>query len=449
MIAQGLFTFFIDPILRAPTIGCMLMCLTAGLMGVFIFLRKQSLIGEALSHTAYPGVILGAMIAGLLSIEENDELFISLSVFFGAFLTASLGIWSIQALEKWMKVPRDAALCFVLSTFFGVGLTLTSEVQFSLTAIYRQVLTYFYGQAATMTDIHIVIYGILALIVLVVICSLYKELQVVVFDRRYAQSLGIRVDFIENLLFFLVALAVIIGIRSVGVVLMSAMLIAPAVAARQFTSRLSVLLILAAFFGMGSGFLGNYFSVQLTETLSLWYPAARIILPTGPMIVVVAMAICIFSLLFAPERGLLVRLWRMANFRHTCVCENILKVMFRLSPHAALTIRQLAKYQTLSLCYLNFLLSRMARKGWIEGKKKHGYRLKKAGYARAEKIVRLHRLWEVYIVHNKEKGNPCLHCSFEEMEQILTPELERKLTSSLPDKEQELYFSSLEELHVR
>src|SRR5262249_37076291 len=163
-------------------------------------------------------------------------------------------------------VPSDAALCFVLSTFFGIGLTITSEVQFSFTSLYKQTLTYLYGQAATMTDIHIVIYGVLALVVMIMILLLYKELQVMTFDRQYAKSLGIRVRSIDLLLFILVAIAVIIGIRSVGVVLMSAMLIAPAVAARQFTNRLSILLMLAAFFGMLSGFLGNYFSVQLTES---------------------------------------------------------------------------------------------------------------------------------------------------------------------------------------
>lgn len=336
MIAQSFFSFFIDPILRAPTIGCMLMCLAASLIGVIVFLRKQSLIGEAISHAAYPGIILGVILAGALSLGESDELHFSLLALSGAFMTAMLGLWVIHLLVKRMRVANDAALCFVLSTFFGVGLTLTSEVQFSFTALYKQVLTYLYGQAATMTDIHILIYGAFACVVVLIILVLYKELQIITFDPQYASSLGVQNKPIQQLLFFLIALAVIIGIRSVGVILMSAMLIAPAVAARQLTNRLSVLFVLAGIFGMSSGLLGVYFSVQFTEMFAEAYPTSRIILPTGPMIVLVATAICVVSLLFAPERGLLLRLWRIGRFRYRCLGENILKAIWRVDPYASM-----------------------------------------------------------------------------------------------------------------
>ncbi len=437
MVVQNLFSFFTDPILRAPTIGCMLMCLAASLIGVVVVLRKQSLIGEALSHAAYPGVILGVIGAGLLSIQESEDLSLSLLALGGAFLTALLGLWAIQSLEKYVRVPSDAALCFVLSSFFGVGLTLTSQVQFSFTALYKQALTYLYGQAATMTDIHIVIYGTLAFLILIVIVLLYKELQVITFDRQYAKSLGIPVKFIDSLIFFLVTLAIIIGIRSVGVVLMSAMLIAPVVAARQFTNRLSILFILAALFGMTSGFFGNYFSVQLTEVFARSYPAARIILPTGPMIVLVATLICLGALLFAPERGLLVRLLRIARFRYTSICENILKTMWRISPQSIMSLDQIAKYQATSRLYLKFLLWRMVQNGWIEQKKNHFYRLTPDGQHRAAKIVRLHRLWEVYLANYLGVGIERVHRNAEEMEHIITPELEKELTILLNDPKQD------------
>jgi len=437
VIAQSLFSFFTDPVLRAPTLGCMLMCLAASLMGVIVFLRRQSLIGEALAHASYPGVILGIVAAGLLAIPDGEELQLSVLILFGAFLTSLLGLWAIHFLEKKMRVPGDAALCFVLSTFFGIGLTITSEVQFSFTSLYKQSLNYLYGQAATMTDIHIVIYGVLALVVIVMILLLYKELQVITFDRAYAKSLGISVQTIDILLFILVAIAVIIGIRSVGVVLMSAMLIAPAVAARQFTNRLSILLMLAAFFGMLSGFFGNYFSVELTDLLSHAYPSARIILPTGPMIVLVATAICILALLFAPERGLLIRIWRIARFRFTCICENILKEMWRIDPKGIFSVEQVVKYQTISPFYLKWILWRMRRNGWIEQEANNAYRLTSDGQYRAANIVRLHRLWEVYLANYLGMGVERVHRNAEEMEHILTPELENELTLLLNDPKQD------------
>ena len=433
MIAQALFSFFTDPVLRAPTIGCMLMCLAASLMGVIVFLRRESLIGEAIAHASYPGVILGVIVAGGLSISESEELSLSILALIGAFFSALLGLGAIQFLEKKMHVSSDAALCFVLSSFFGIGLTMTSEVQFSFTRLYKQALTYLYGQAATMTDIHIMIYGILALIVIVVILLLYKELQVIVFDRQYAESLGIKVRSIDLFLFILVALSVIVGIRSVGVVLMSAMLIAPAAAARQFTNRLSVMLLLAAIFGLISGFFGNYFSVELTERFSKLYPAARMILPTGPMIVLVATAMCTISLFFAPERGLLIRLWRIFRFRYTCICENILKEMWRSDPSGVMTLNQVMEYQTISSFYLRFILKRMTQCGWIVKEKGNRYRLSSDGEHRAANIVRYHRLWELYLANYLGVGRERVHRNAEEMEHILTPELERELTLLLND----------------
>lgn len=437
MLAQSLFSFFTDSILRAPTIGCMLMCLAASLIGVIVFLRKQSLIGEALSHASYPGIIFGVIAAGCLNITEQEELLLSLIVLSGAFLTSLMGIWVIHLLEKRLHVPVDAALCFVLSTFFGVGITLTSEVQFTFTSLYKQVLSYLYGQAATMTDVHILIYGLLVCMVLLMILLCYKELQVITFDRQYAKSLGIRVKSMDSLLFFLVTLAVIIGIRSVGVVLMSAMLIAPAVAARQFTNHLSVLFILAAFFGISSGFLGNYFSVQLTEILSHLYPTARIILPTGPMIVLVATVLCVMALFLAPERGLLVRLWRIGRFRYRCICENILKAMWCIGPNSPISLQQIANYQSISRPYLHLILWRMFRNGWIQKEKKQVYRLTEEGQQRAAKIVRLHRLWEVYLANYLGMGAERVHRNAEEMEHILTPELEQALTLLLNDPKQD------------
>ena len=207
---------------------------------------------------SYPGVILGVLAAGVLQVHDTEELKLALFSLTGAFLTALLGLWTIHLLEKNLRVPGDAALCFVLSTFFGVGLTVSSEVQFSYTSLYKQALTYLFGQAATMTDSDIAIYGFFAGGIILVIFIFYKELKVLIFDRQYAISLGIPVKAMDTLLFILVTLSIIIGIRSVGVVLMSAMLIAPAVAARQFTNRLSILFILAASFAMISEFLGNY-----------------------------------------------------------------------------------------------------------------------------------------------------------------------------------------------
>jgi manganese/zinc/iron transport system permease protein len=437
MISSSPWVYFYDPVLRAPTIGSMLMCLAAALVGVLVFLRKQSLVGESLSHAAYPGVIMGVIIAGLFGIEEQAELTVALLIMGGAFVTSLLGLLTISFLETRLKVHSDSALCFVLASFFGIGLTLASEVQVRYTPLYSQVISYLYGQAATMTDVHILIYGLLSLFITLLILFFYKELQAISFDRHYAKALGIPVRRLDLILFLMIVLAVVIGIRSVGVILMSAMLIAPAAAARQYTDKLYIMLFLAAIFGVLSGFLGNFLSLELTTQWSESLAYRPISLPTGPMIVLVASALCFLSLLMAPGRGLLWRLIRIARFRRQCLQENILKSMWRLGAGNTLSFDQIKRYQNVSFLYLQGMLLALAFNGWIDRLGDSHFKLTKEGEIWAARIVRLHRLWEVYLADYLGVGAERVHRSAEEMEHILTPELEKELTLLLKDPKED------------
>jgi len=430
VVGSSLISYFVDPVLRAPTIGSMLMCFAAGLIGVIVFLRKESLVGESLSHATYPGVVLGALVAALWG--DDESLVISLGILVGSFLSACLGFWMVNFLQRRFRVKSDAALCFVLSAFFAVGITIASRMQFSHSTLYRQVQTYLYGQAATMTDVHIVIYGLLSLVVLLVVVLFYKELLVMTLDRDYARSLGIGVKWVDFLVFILVVMAVVIGIRSVGVVLMSAMLIAPAVAARQFSNKLSKVFIIAGVCGLISGFLGNYLSLEISMLLSRMYPGERVGVPTGPMIVVVASSLSVLALLFAPERGFLMRRLRANLFRNRCIRENLLKTMWKSGEGAVMEFSEIIQFQTGAKAYLKSMLHQLVRCGWVKKVEKK-YMLTSDGFHRASHIVRLHRLWEVYLVEYLGIGAEKVHHSAEEMEHIITPELERELTKLLQD----------------
>lgn len=429
---EPFWNYFTDPVLRAPTLGCMLMGLSAALIGVIAYLRKESLLGEALSHASYPGVILGAILAASMVDSYSDPLWLSILSVSVAFIFALLGNYLIHYLEVHWRIRSDSALCFVLSLFFGVGVLLASYVQFSNSSIYKQSLSYLYGQAATMNDKHIALYGILSLLVAGMIFLFYKEIKVLTFDRDYAHSIGLRVHLVDMAVLVFLSLSIVIGIRSVGVVLMSAMLIAPAAAARQYTHRLSFMLLLAGIFGILSGFLGNFFSVELGSYLSRLYPSDRVSLPTGPMIVMVASIICILSLFFAPERGFFVRVARVAIFRSRCLQENLLKAMWRQGKEEFFNLDAIRRTQTISKPYLFLLLLLLTRQGWLQ-RVRASFRLTPEGIHRAEHIVRLHRLWEVYLCDYLGIGAERVHKSAEEMEHILTPELEKELTSLLHD----------------
>lgn len=420
--------YFTDPVLRGPTIGCMLMSLSAALVGVLVFLRRESLIGESLSHAAYPGIMMGCIALGAFSIDEDAT--ITLWIMIGAFFSSILGLWSIHWLERSFKIRSDSALCFILALFFGIGLTIASHLQSLEPALYRKAQGYLYGQAATMTDFHIILYGALALFTILLITFFKNPLRLLLFDRTYAQTIGMNVWAFDQLVFTLVILAVIIGMRSVGVVLMSAMLIAPAAAARQYTHRMGPMLVLAAIFGAVSGFMGNYLSVELSYALLKSSGGSQSSFPTGPSVVVVSALICIISLMIAPERGLLRRAWRIAGYRYQCACENLLKFMWK---HGGLVSDGWDILGGVSPLLRRFILFRLKRNGWIFKSSPHDWSLTPEGKARAAKIVRLHRLWEVYLVEYLGVGGERVHKNAEEMEHVLTPELEMQLTLLLND----------------
>lgn len=411
--------YFIDPVYRGPMIGSILMSLSSSLIGVFVFLKKRSLLGESLSHATYPGVVLGIILYASFFSFQSD--WISLAVMIGASLTASMSLLLMNFLERRIKINSDTALCFSLSFFFSMGLIIASRLQFESPLLYKKSLIFLYGQVATMTDVHIAIYGVLSLFTMVFILSFFSSMQSVFFDREFSRSIGINVKTIDFLTFFFLILAIVIGISSVGIVLMSGMLIAPAVAARQFSNRLSVIFVLAAGFGVLSAVLGMIVSTELSFYTKLSFP-------TGPVIIFFAIVLALLSLFFAPKRGLLFRLVRLFLFKVRCVEENILKGIWQYQMKG---FDQIKKSHPLSSFFLRCLISHMISSGWIYRTKEKEYFLTKDGEKKAQQIVRLHRLWEVYLADFLGVGAEKVHRSADQIEHIITGDLEMKLAQFL------------------
>ncbi len=401
-------SFFLDPVLRAPTIGCMLMGLSSALIGVIVLLRKKSLIGEALSHAAYPGVMLTLFLLSCLTTYSEDLFFIFLLI--GGSLSSLLGLKVISFLEHELRIKSDAALCFVLSIFFGVGILFASRLQITAPLLYRQAQLFLYGQAATMTDIHIFIYALILTLVISFLLFYFRDLETLNFDRHFALSIGIPAKKLDNFTFLLLVLTIIVGIRSAGVVLMSGLLIAPAAAAKPLCKKFSHHLFFSGMIGCASGFLGNYLSLKI--------PQGAYSLPTGPTILLCATCFCLLSLILAPHKGILSRLIRAFIFRLHCQVENDLKAIWKAGHK-----------EKLESFWSHFFLK---KNKWIIHTDA-GYVLSVAGEFHAEKIVRLHRLWEVYLVDYMGQGIEKVHRSAEELEHLFTPALEKELTRLLKD----------------
>jgi manganese/zinc/iron transport system permease protein len=407
--------YFTDPILRAPTLGCILLCTAAALMGAVLFFQRRLMVSESISHAAYPGAVLGILVLSLFGPEYEEYSFIA--VLFGACFTSWLGLRVISYLERRQKIKSDPALCLTLAIFFGVGILLASWLQESAPMWVSQVSSLLYGQAATLTDAHVLIYGSLAFICLSVVTLAFRPLQTLLFDRAYAKTIGIQTKTVERLLFWLLLVSIVAGIRSVGVILMSGMLIAPVIVARQFSDRLKTVFFLSAIVGAFSGWIGNVLSVEI----ALKYEHIHI--PTGPMIVLVGSVLAILSMLFSPKRGVFFRLARLALFRLRCLEENVMKGIWKKGKIDKTELKRL--YPNSS-----FAIHRLIRQGWVvrEGR---SLCLTEDGRIKAGTIVRLHRLWELYLTEELGCHAGRVHHNAEDMEHILTPELERRLTKLL------------------
>ncbi len=274
---------FTDYTLRIVVLGSALLGAVSGILGTFAVLRREGLVGDALAHAALPGICLAFMVTGART---------PLILMIGAALSGWLGTLVLLRLVRDTKLEEDAGLGIVLSVFFGVGIVLLTFIQRGENAAQAGLDRYLFGQAATLLEEHVITMSVLGLAALVVLALLYKEFKVLTFDPTFAASIGLPAGRLNVILMSLVVVAIVIGLQTVGVVLMAALLVGPAAAARQWTDRLRNMILISGLIGAVAGATGALISVS----------AERI--PTGPMIILSLTVLVVFSLLFGRARGL-------------------------------------------------------------------------------------------------------------------------------------------------
>lgn len=272
-----------DYTLRNIGLGAAILGVVGGVLGSYAYLRRQSLLGDALAHAALPGVVIAFLVTGV----RQQEYLLA-----GAGVTAWLAAMLMLALLRYSRLKTDGALALVLSFFFGIGLTLLSHTQNSPRAAQAGLDGFIFGQAAAIVERDVWLMGALAVAALGLVWLLGKEFKLLTFDPDYLAALGFRAGWLGTLLTSLIVVAVMIGLQTVGVILMSAMLVTPAAAARQWTDRFEKMLLLAAAFGASAGIAGAVISATAPRT------------PTGPVVILCVTAIMAASLFFAPLRGL-------------------------------------------------------------------------------------------------------------------------------------------------
>ncbi|MDZ4764464.1 MAG: iron chelate uptake ABC transporter family permease subunit [Chloroflexota bacterium] len=291
-----------DYTLRTIVLGCALLGIANGALGAFALLRRQSLIGDSLSHAALPGVCIAFLLAG----ETKNPLILLI----GAAISGWLGSVLAAVITQNTRIKDDAAQGIVLATFFGTGYVLLSLIQSSAGAGQAGLDKYLFGSAASLIERDVQTIAVLSIVALSVLGWFYKEFKLLAFDGEFLASLGFPRRRLELLLTSLTVIVVVVGLQIVGVILMVAMLIAPAAAARQWTNRLSAMIGISMFVGAAAGVIGAVVSALEANT------------PTGPAIVLALTAMVIFSFAFGAERGLVWNALRARRNRRTALAHG-------------------------------------------------------------------------------------------------------------------------------
>jgi len=301
---------FSDYTLRTITLGTAILGAVTGMLGSFAVLRKQSLLGDAISHAALPGIAIAFLITGA---KDSNTLLL------GALVSGLIGTFWIRGIVKKTHLKSDTALGLILSLFFGFGMLLLTFIQKQPNANQAGLDKYLFGQAATLVESDVWLMAIVTALCLFVLLLFWKEFKILLFDADYTKTLGFNTKVIDILITSFIVLAIVLGLQTVGVVLMSAMLLAPAAAARQWTNSLSKMVLLAAIFGAFSGVFGTAISASQTN------------LSTGPVIVLVAAVFVVISFVFSPSRGLLFKQIRFIKNRRDLELHKTLAFMYHIA----------------------------------------------------------------------------------------------------------------------
>ena len=396
--------------------GVSLLGACAGLVGSFAVLRRRALVGDALAHAALPGLCLAFLIVG----ERNLPAMLA-----GALATGVLGVLVISGLRHGTRVKEDAAIGIVLSVFYGAGIVLTSWIQNLATHGSKAGLTtYILGQTAGITRQDVLLIAAVAAVCGLAIVLMAKEFKVVAFDPDFAGVQGWPAFRLDLLLMCLVALTVVVGLPMVGVVLMAALLIIPAAAARFWTDRLEVLLVLSAVFGLLIGAIGVIPSAYIPT------------LPGGPPIVLVGAGVFLASVLFAPRRGAIARLVANHRFRRTVAEQAALRVLYEivepgLPDLPAMSLAAIQDRKPRDEREIVSTLDRLERNGLVRRESDASWTFTAAGLKRAAAVTRAFRVWELFLVENAETAGNYADLDVETLEIRLPRELIASLETRL------------------
>lgn len=410
MMSDGNMMVAVLTVTQSALLAALLVGISCGVLGSYVVVRREALVGDTLSHAVFPGVVAGFMWGG----DRN-----LLAIFLGALLAGFLGVVLVRAIERSTRLKSDAALGIVLASFFALGILWNSTNQQS------GVKDFLFGDLAVISTLDLQYIGGVTLLVVGVIIALLRPFQVLSFDEGFAVGLGYPVKVLHCIFFGLLTFTVVVSLQAVGVVLVSAMLITPAATAYLLSDRMHWMMLYSVLFGCVACAVGGYVSSIVDDV------------PPGPLIALVGASVFVVVYFAAPKHGLFAKMVRHWKRRQRVERENILKAIYKALEDdgfkdSGMSVQTLAKVRKSTLDEATAqgnMLVKANDATWEEGGS--AVYLTPSGWRRATEIVRNHRLWELYLTNLVHYEADHVHADAEKIEHVLSAEAVRKLERDL------------------
>jgi manganese/zinc/iron transport system permease protein len=416
---------------RVVILGTTLLGCAAGMVGSFTLLRRRALMGDALSHATLPGIALAFIVATRLGMDGK-----SLAILLpGATISGLIGISVILSLRSLTRIKEDTALGAVLSVFFGAGVALLGVVQQMKGGHAAGLESFVYGKTASMGIADTQLIAGAAATCIACCLLFFKELKLLCFDDQFAGSRGLPIVRLDMGLMALVVIVTIVGLQAVGLVLMIALLVIPAAAARFWTEELWPMFLISGSLGAASGLAGAATSAILYR------------LPSGALIVLVCTLLFLLSMIFGSARGVLIRWLRRRRLNRSVDRQHLLRAIFELveataatdaaqsTARPAVSIDDLLPKRSWSKARLIREIRRSQRHELVEWVADQ-IRLTRRGRTEAARLTRQHRLWELYLITHADIAPGRVDRDADAIEHVLEPEvvseLEQLLDSERP-----------------
>jgi manganese/zinc/iron transport system permease protein len=403
------FFSFSDANITNVLVGTILLGTAAGMVGTLVVLSKKALVIDAVSHSMLPGICIGFLLSGV-----KNPLYLML----GGMSSATLAVYLIDAISKRSKIKIDAAIAITLSILFSFGVIMLNVVQNTGNPNQSGLNDFLFGKAASMLRQDLYTFGSLCIITFICLPLFFRHFKISLFDPVFAESIGIKRFVIQSIISFLIIITAAAGVQTVGMILISAMIIAPASASLFWTNNFKRTMIYAGITGAICSCIGVFISYLSPH------------MPTGPWIVVVLATVSILSVLFSPN-GLLFKQLQIRKNRNSILRENVLKTVYKLKEkiteaNQGVSTEQVSNYRPTAINKVKRALKHLQQKGLII-KGGEYWSLTELGVKDAERIIRIHRLWELYLQKYMHLPSNYVHNSAESIEHVVTPEIEESL----------------------